>query len=110
MRQRYIGSAFAVLPRSGSDRARLCDPALVGEDHRLDPVAQAELPEDALYMRLHGRLLDDERRRDLAVREPARDQAEHLALARREVADAATPDLARPALRPTPARASAGLA
>src|SRR6185437_8579862 len=90
--QRYIGSAFAVLPPSGSDRARLGDAAFVREDHRLDAVAQAELRQDALDVRLHGRLLDDERRRDLAVREAARDQAEHLALTRREVGHGAACD------------------
>ena len=47
-------------------RAGLRQPALVGEDHRLDPVAQAELHQDALDVRLDRRLLDDELGRDLA--------------------------------------------
>jgi hypothetical protein len=46
----------------------------VGEDHGLDAVADAELGEDALGVRLDGGFLDDERGGDLAVRQAASDE------------------------------------
>ena len=51
------------------------EPALVGEDHRLDAVAEPELHQDPLDVRLHRRLLDHELRGDLGVRETAGDAA-----------------------------------
>jgi hypothetical protein len=42
--------------------------ALVGDDHRLHPVAGADLREDPLDVRLDGGLLDDELGGDLRVR------------------------------------------
>ena len=65
------------LTRLGPDQA-----ALVAEDDRLHAVAEPELPEDVPDVGLDGRLLDHERRSDLTVREPARDQLEDVALAR----------------------------
>ena len=65
--------------------ARSDDAGLVGEHDRLDAVAEAELHQDARDVRLHRRLRDEERLRDLGVREAARDQAEHLELARGQV-------------------------
>src|SRR5918996_6323443 len=41
-------------------RARARQPALVGEDHGLHPVARVELREDALHVGLDRRLLDDQ--------------------------------------------------
>jgi hypothetical protein len=56
-------------------------PALVGEHHGLDAVAQAELHQDASDMASDRRFLDDELYGDLAVREPTRDLQQYLALA-----------------------------
>ena len=71
--------------RGGSWPSPGCTSAdLVGQDHGLHPVAQAELGEDVADVGLHGRLADDELGGDLAVGQPARHQLEHVALARRQ--------------------------
>jgi RND superfamily putative drug exporter len=80
------GRATALRGATGRDEA-----ARVGEDHRLDAVARADLREDALDVGLDRRLLDDELGGDLPVREPARDERQHLALARRELVQACVP-------------------
>ena len=54
---------------------------LVGEDHRVDAVAQAELHEDVAHVRLDGVLGDHELGRDLGVRQAPGKQAERVALA-----------------------------
>src|SRR5918995_3904718 len=59
---------------------RSVDAGLVGEDHDLDAIAELQLHQDPLDVGPDRGLLDDEVRGDLAVREPARDQLEHLAL------------------------------
>ena len=58
------------------------DAGLVGEHDRLHAVAHAELHQHARDVRLDGRLRDHELLGDLRVRHPARDQREHLELAR----------------------------
>jgi hypothetical protein len=45
----------------------LDEPALVGEDHHLDTVAQAELGENARHMRFHRGGSDEELLGDLSV-------------------------------------------
>lgn len=55
-------------------------PALVGEDHGGDPVADAELREDAPDMRLDRREAEKELVGYLVVGSSARDQPEDLAL------------------------------
>src|SRR6266545_1034294 len=62
-------------------RARRDQPPLVGEDDRLDTVARVELHQNAFDVGLDRRLLDHERRGDLAVRQTLRDELEDLALA-----------------------------
>src|SRR5439155_24817599 len=72
---------FALAPRddlSGLRVARLDEARLVREDDRLHAVAQLELHQQVRHMRLHRRLADEELLRDLRVREPARDQLQHL--------------------------------
>src|SRR6185312_2423080 len=64
--------------------ARSHDAVVVGEDHRLHAVAEAELREYAGDVRLDRRRLDHERVRDLGVREAAPEQPYHVMLARRE--------------------------
>ena len=59
-------------------------PRLVRQDDRLNAVAQAELAQDARDVALHRRLADEQLARDLRVRHPARDQPQHLELARAE--------------------------
>ena len=54
--------------------ARLDQAGLVGEDHRLDPVAQAELGQDPADMRLHGGLGDEQPAGDLGVGQAAGDE------------------------------------
>src|SRR5688572_456005 len=54
-------------------RFRGREAALIGENHGLDAVAEAELSEDPLDVRLDRRLLDDQRGGDLSVRQPAGD-------------------------------------
>src|SRR5712692_10584644 len=56
-------------------------PSLVGEDHRLDPVAQAELGQYPADVRLDRALDEVQARRDLRIGQPARDQREYFALA-----------------------------
>src|SRR6266540_7045740 len=58
----------------------LDEPALVGEDHHLGTVAQAELGEDARHVRLHCRGSDEELVRDLSVARPTRDRNQYLTL------------------------------
>jgi hypothetical protein len=48
----------------------------------LDPVAKVELHQDSLHVGSDRRLLDDERDRDLAVRQAPSDELENLPLAR----------------------------
>ena len=66
-------------------RAWLHEAALVCEHDRLRAVVQIELGEDACDVRLDRRVADEELARDVAVRKPARDQAEHLELASSEL-------------------------
>src|ERR1019366_6756452 len=76
-------------PRVRSALARsagLDEAVLVGEDDDLDPVAQAQLGEDARDMGLRGCLADHEFVRKLGVRSSTRDQLQHLELAWRELA------------------------
>jgi hypothetical protein len=79
-------SGIATVRPLPSDSSR--ESVLVREDHCLHAVAQAELHEDALDVCLDRRLLDHERRGDLAVREPAGDELEDFELARGEVVQA----------------------
>jgi hypothetical protein len=51
----------------GGAGARRGQPVFVGEDHGLDAVADLELGEDPLGVRLDGGLFDDERGGDLGV-------------------------------------------
>ena len=60
-------------------RARVVDAVLVGEDHRLDPVPEVELEQDALDVGPDRGLLDDEGVGDLPVGEPSGQEAENLA-------------------------------
>ena len=55
---------------------------LVGEHHGLDTVAEAELGEQAGDMRFDRGLCDEERGRDLGVRQPGGEQPEYLDLSR----------------------------
>ncbi len=57
----------------------------VGVVHGLGAVARVDLREHVVDVRLHGRLADEQLRRDLPVRQSARDQRQHLCLARRQV-------------------------
>src|SRR6187551_3093651 len=66
-------------------RVRFEETGLVGEDDRLDAVAQAELLEDVRDVRLHRRVADEELLADLGVRKAVRDQAKDLLLARRQL-------------------------
>src|SRR5919201_3231969 len=83
--RRPAGSTSLALRHALGWRARLRQAALVGEDHRLDPVACTDLHEDALDVGLDRRFLDDESGCDLAVRESASDELEDFALARSEL-------------------------
>ncbi|TWD83228.1 low temperature requirement protein LtrA [Kribbella amoyensis] len=69
-----IGSGSWVV--AGDDEA-----ALVGEDDRLDAVAETEFEQDPGDVRLHGGLADEQLGRDLGVGEAARDQAQDLPFA-----------------------------
>src|SRR5690606_18308981 len=64
--------------------AGLDQPRLVGEDHRLHPVAQVELGQHLSDVRLDRRLGDDEPLGDLPVRQALGDELEHLALTCRQ--------------------------
>ena len=55
---------------------------LVGEHYGLDPVAEAELGEQAGDMGLDRGLRDEQRGRDLGVRQPGGEQPEYLDLPR----------------------------
>ena len=61
------------------------EPVRVGVVDRLGAVAGADLGEHVVDVGLDRRLADDERRRDLAVRQPGGDQREDLGLARGEL-------------------------
>src|SRR5437867_12614319 len=74
-----------VLRRRRRSRARLHETALVCEHDRLRAVVQIELGEDACDVGLDRRVADEELTRDVAVRKPARDQAENLELASSEL-------------------------
>src|SRR5579884_341789 len=63
------------------------EPVLVGEDHELHAVADAELHQDPAHVRLHGRLAEEQRGADLGVRQSAYDEVHHLALAVGELAE-----------------------
>ena len=79
----HVGTASAsptAAPRLGPWCAGGDHPVVVGEHDRRGPVADAELAEDAADVRLHGRLGDVQACRDLAVRRPARDQPQDVAL------------------------------
>src|SRR5215475_15459189 len=52
-----------------------------GEDHRGGPVAQLQLGEQVVDMRLDRSLTDEQLGRDLGVRLAAADEREHLAFA-----------------------------
>src|SRR6266540_5444769 len=67
----------------------LDEPALVGEDHHLGTVAQAELGEDARHMRFHRGGPDEELLGDLAVAGPSGDRSHHLPLSVGETFQAA---------------------
>jgi hypothetical protein len=54
-------------------------PGLVGQDDRLDAVAQAQLGQDAADMGLHGRLGDEQPLGDLRVGQPGGDVDKDLA-------------------------------
>src|SRR3954470_23362871 len=71
-----------LLTSAGLDQARL-----VRVDDRLDAIAQAQLLKDARHVRLRRGLADYEPLADLRVRQPAREQLEHLALTRRQLVD-----------------------
>src|SRR3954469_19058234 len=71
-----------LLTSAGLDQARL-----VRVDDRLDAIAQPQLLQDARHMRLGRGLADYEPLADLGVREPACEQLEHLALARRQLVE-----------------------
>jgi hypothetical protein len=60
------------------------EPGLISEHDRLDPVAQSQLAQDPGHVGLHRRLAQRQRRGQLGVAQPPRDQAEHLELPRRE--------------------------
>jgi hypothetical protein len=67
--------------------ARPHDAGLVGQDHRVNAVAHAQLHEDPLHVGLDRGLLDHQLLGDLAVAEPARQQRQHVALARGQLAE-----------------------
>ena len=73
-RRQWLGPT----PLSG---ARHDEPRLVGDDHRLRPVAQPELAQDVADVRLHRLVAEDELLGDLAIRETLRDEPEDLGLA-----------------------------
>ena len=75
------------------------DAGLVGEHDGLHAVAQPELHQHARDVRLHRRLAHDQLGRDLRVREPARDELEHLELARGQLVEALRRRRGRPARR-----------
>ena len=60
---------------AGADEA-----SLIGEDHRLDPVAQAELGQDPADVGLDRAFAEIEPGGDAPVGQAARDEPEHLAL------------------------------
>src|SRR5215475_15922895 len=59
-------------------------PGLVGEDHGLDAVAEVELSQDPFQVGLDRRLLDEQVGGDLGIGQAARDEFQHVALARSE--------------------------
>jgi hypothetical protein len=63
----------------------LDESGLVGGDDGLDAVSEVELHQDPGDVRLDGRVADEELACDLGVREPAREEPEHLELARGEL-------------------------
>ena len=62
-----------------SARVKMC---LVGEHHRLDPVAQVELPENVGHVRLHRALAEEESAGYLGVVQALCDTDKDLALTR----------------------------
>src|SRR3954451_9100170 len=66
-------------PAASASVARFDETGLVRVDHRLHPVAQAELAQNMRDVRLDGRLGEEQRRTDLAVRPAPGDQLQHLA-------------------------------
>jgi membrane protease YdiL (CAAX protease family) len=67
---------IAALSPAGPDQ-----PALVGEGHRLHPVAQVQLGEHARQVRLDGRFAQEQFGGDLGVGQPPRHQPQHVGLA-----------------------------
>ena len=76
---RVPGLRRAVRPGAS---AGVHDAVTVGVLHRLGPIAHAGLREQPVDVRLHGRLAQVERRRDLPIRQAGRDQRQHLGFAR----------------------------
>ena len=81
-RSRARSAAAASLDAGNSTRSA----ALDGLEHGARPIAHPELGEDARHVVLHRALGDEERATDLAVGIAGHQQAEHLALPRRDVA------------------------
>src|SRR5213075_2783985 len=78
--QEPAGSRACGPPRTSKPRpsARLCQPMLEGVHHERDSVADAELLEDVLQVRLHRALADRERGADFLVLLAGRDQTHDL--------------------------------
>ena len=74
--------------------ARDDEPGLVGEHDGLDAVAQPELAQHVGDVGLDRRVAEDERRGDLGVGHAAREQQQHLVLARRELVELRGPGAA----------------
>ena len=92
---RMVGSVAAPGERNNARTTslRTCaagdrDPGLVGQDDRLDAVAQAELHQHAGDVGLDGGLGDDQLRGDLGVRQAAGDELEDLELAGGQLVEA----------------------
>ncbi|MCW2899036.1 MAG: hypothetical protein JWO67_1301 [Streptosporangiaceae bacterium] len=66
------------LGRPSSADARADEAALVRQDHGVHPVAQLKLGEDAGDVGLHRGLAEEQLGRDLGVRAPPRDEAQHF--------------------------------
>src|SRR5262249_21342351 len=80
-----VDSHARALARARPRRAELIrgpgEAGVVGGDHRLNPVAHAQLAEDAREVRLDRRLAEVEPGSELRVRQPRREQRQDLALA-----------------------------
>ena len=69
---------LASVPGPPGTGAGLHQPDLVGSDHRLDPVPGPDLGKQGRHVALDGRLADEQRLRDLGVREPCGDRPPDL--------------------------------